>query len=276
MLDFKAFKLSNVVTVIGIYIALLLTIPVQIKQSTVGNGKIFYFRAYVSSYEQTPDVEEMEDWLEELRSIRQSSHVIHLELQDEDEMELIEDESFASEENGFLSGEIESADEYLQQGQLFCYVEGSVALTEEQELLDKVCRDFGMTVEMSDPAGKKQSDAAKAKKQFYQMMFLIAAICSLIVLSVVEFFWFQCRRKAWRVRWLFCIRRRTMIIEMALVQAVLMFLALAAALVSMAFFNHFGIWQMLKSAAAVLAAFLLLVSTFCFFVFKDRMILTRI
>ncbi|MDO4166411.1 MAG: hypothetical protein Q4D32_03295 [Eubacteriales bacterium] len=270
MLDLKAFMLSNVVTIIGIYIALVLTVPVHIKQSAAESSRIFYFRAYISGCEQTLDEEEIEAWLKALRPIRQSSHVIHLELQDEDEIELIEDGSFASAEDRFLRGEIESASEYLQQKQLFCYVEGSVVLTEEQEQLDRVCQDFGMTLEMSDPAGKKQSDAAKTKEQFYKIMFLIAAVCSLIVLFVVEFFWFQSREKAWRVRRLFCISWITIIKETALTQGMLLVVALVAALGSMVLYYHFGIWQIMKSAVMVLSAFLFLVLTFCcFFVSRD-------
>ncbi len=263
MLDFKAFMLSNVVTMIGVYIVLVLIVPVHIRQSAAESSRIFYFRAYVSGYEQALDEEEIEAWLEELRIIRQGSHVIHLELQDVDKLNLIPDESFASEEDKFLKDEIEYTGEYLQQKQLFCYVEGSVALTEEQEQLDRVCRDYGMTLEMSDPAGKKQSDAAKAKAQFYKIIFWIAVICSLIVLFVVEFFWFQSRRKAWRVRRLFCIPRISLVKETVLTQALLMLVALAAALASMVFYYHFGIWQMMKSAVLVLIGFVFLASSFC-------------
>lgn len=266
MLDFKAFKLSNAVTIIGIYIALILTIPVQIKQFTAGSSKIFYFRAYVNGYEQALDEEKIEAWLKELQTIRQGDHVIHLELQEEDELNIIPDESFASVEDGFLKNEIESVSEYLRGRQLFCYVEGSVALTEEQQQLSRICKNFGMTLEMSDPAGKKQSDAAKAKEKFYKIMFMLAAACSAIVLFVVEFFWFQSRKKAWYVRQLFCIPRSSLIKEIALIQVLLVLIALVAALISMSFIYHFGIWQMMKSAVLVLTAILFLVSFFCFFV----------
>lgn len=266
MLDFKAFKLSNIVTIIGIYIALILTIPVQIRQFAAGNSKIFYFRDYISAYEHTLNEEEIEAWLEGLRTIRQSDHVIHLELQDETEMNLIPDESFASIEEEFWKSEIEYVSEYMQENLMFCYVEGSVALTEEQRQLDRVCRDFGMTLEMSDPAGKKQSDTAKAREKFYKIMFVIAGVCSLIVLSVVEFFWFQCRKKAWYVRQLFCIPRISLIKEIVLVQGLLLFIALAAALVSMLLLFHFSIFQIMKSAVTVLTMFLFLLLFFCFFV----------
>lgn len=266
MLDLKAFKLSNAVTMVGIYIALLLTIPVQIRQFAAGSSKIFYFHAYISGYEQALNEEEIEAWLKELRTIRQGDHVIHLELQEEGELNLIPDDSFSSVEDEFLKNEIESVSEYLRGRQLFCYVEGSANLTEEQQQLSRICRDFGMTLEMSDPAGKKQSDAAKAKEKFYKIMFILAAACSVIVLFVVEFFWFQSRKKAWYVRQLFCISQSTLIKEIALVQILLLLIALLSALVSMAFVYHFGIWQMMKNAAMVMIAILFLVSFFCCFI----------
>lgn len=266
MLDFKAFKLSNIVTIIGIYIALVLTIPIQIRQLTVGNSKIFYFRDYFSTFEQVLNEEETEAWLKELRTIRQSDHVLCLELQGEKGWTVISDESFVSIEEGFLKSEMEYLREYMQENPLFCYAEGSVALTEEQVQLNRICGKFGMTLQLSDPTEQKKSETAKAKEKFYKIMFGIVGVCSLILLAVVEFFWFQSRKQAWYVKQLFCIPRISLIKEILLVQGVLLLTALVTALLSMTVLYHFSIWQMLRSAVAVLAAFPFLVMSFCFFV----------
>lgn len=258
MQDVKAFKTTNILLLTGICVSLFLLIPVQIKQSISNKniGKTQYLDCVISEANHTITNDEVRDWLTEIRKLRASDRVTFLQIQLEEGQCVVPDELFDSGDDKFSYSLLDAVTNYLQETELYITLEGNAALSGEYKQLEALCNKFGMSIQTAEHDETRQDKTKTVKGQLYQFLGAISAGCSFSILFALELFFFQKRKKAWKLRRIFGVSVRFLLKETVLTQSVLFFFSTAITLLVLKGWYHFETPAMLSGVLIILTEYI--------------------
>lgn len=260
LLDLKAFKISNAVVLIGICITLFLSVPIQIKQSNMHTLKEekYYLNCFIGEVASEITNDETKSWLSKVKELRERENVNFLQIQLEEGQCVVPDDVFSSTEDKYSNSFIESLTYYLNECELYIVVEGNSVLSREYNQLDKICNEYGMSVEVAEHMEQEQNDTEIVKEKLYRFLVTVSVAGSAIILSVLEFFWFQKRKKMWRIRRIFGVSIVTLIKEIIIVQLILLAAAMLISLFALMLWYDFKVIQIIKYSMCILIEYVLI------------------